>query len=169
MGTPSNASEGLADIFCVTDPYRHDNPIVFMFEEFNRTTQYRVNYIIDRNVLALQQLISDLDSARLMHCMTIEESYDSSSDLKWMYGIGYDLLRLGALKKIVAEDERAEAGQPRPTQAKDEWATQDLARRSSETLGDRPSSTSGRTDDRSVTKAIQSSTLSPHEHPSSLR
>ncbi|KAG6003011.1 hypothetical protein E4U21_002446 [Claviceps maximensis] len=54
MGTSSNASEGLAEVFCLTDPSRHDNPIVFMSEEFNRTTQYGVDYVIGRNCRFLQ-------------------------------------------------------------------------------------------------------------------
>lgn len=54
MGTPHHAAEGLAEVFCLTDPSRHDNPIVFMTEEFNRTTQYGVDYIIGRNCRFLQ-------------------------------------------------------------------------------------------------------------------
>lgn len=54
MGMPSHASEGLAEVFCLTDPSRHDNPIVFMSEEFNRTTQYGVDYVIGRNCRFLQ-------------------------------------------------------------------------------------------------------------------
>jgi hypothetical protein len=54
MGMPSHASEGLAEVFCLTDPSRYDNPIVFMSEEFNRTTQYGVDYVIGRNCRFLQ-------------------------------------------------------------------------------------------------------------------
>ncbi|KID86814.1 PAS-like protein [Metarhizium guizhouense ARSEF 977] len=54
MGMASHASEGLAEVFCLTDPSRHDNPIVFMSEEFNRTTQYGVDYVIGRNCRFLQ-------------------------------------------------------------------------------------------------------------------
>ncbi|QUC22743.1 uncharacterized protein UV8b_06984 [Ustilaginoidea virens] len=54
MGTPGSASEGLAEVFCLTDPSRHDNPIVFMSEEFNRTTQYGCDYVIGRNCRFLQ-------------------------------------------------------------------------------------------------------------------
>jgi len=42
-------SEGLAEVFCLTDPSREDNPIVFASEEFYRTTQYGVGYAIGRN------------------------------------------------------------------------------------------------------------------------
>lgn len=64
------ASEGLAEVFCVSDPSRPDNPIVFVSEgksiilsagsgclsgaEFNRTTQYGLNYAIGRNCRFLQ-------------------------------------------------------------------------------------------------------------------
>lgn len=53
-GTSSHSSEGLAEVFCLTDPSRPDNPIVFMSEEFNRTTQYGVDYVIGRNCRFLQ-------------------------------------------------------------------------------------------------------------------
>jgi hypothetical protein len=48
------ASEGLAEVFCLTDPSRPDNPIVFASEEFNRTTQYGMSYILGRNCRFLQ-------------------------------------------------------------------------------------------------------------------
>jgi PAS domain-containing protein len=48
------ASEGLAEVFCLTDPSRADDPIVFASEEFTRTTQYGMNYLIGRNCRFLQ-------------------------------------------------------------------------------------------------------------------
>jgi len=64
------ASEGLAEVFCLTDPSRPDNPIVFasegispaifritatyLFPEFHRTTQYGMPYVIGRNCRFLQ-------------------------------------------------------------------------------------------------------------------
>ncbi|KAE8451978.1 hypothetical protein EG329_002142 [Mollisiaceae sp. DMI_Dod_QoI] len=54
---PSNlreASEGLAEVFCLTDPSRPDNPIVFASEEFHRTTQYGMSYVLGRNCRFLQ-------------------------------------------------------------------------------------------------------------------
>jgi hypothetical protein len=48
------ASEGLAEVFCLTDPSREGNPIVFTSEEFHRTTQYGVDYAIGRNCRFLQ-------------------------------------------------------------------------------------------------------------------
>lgn len=47
-------SEGLAEVFCLTDPGRPDNPIVFASEKFHRTTQYGVSYAIGRNCRFLQ-------------------------------------------------------------------------------------------------------------------
>ncbi|KAL1625615.1 hypothetical protein SLS56_007199 [Neofusicoccum ribis] len=47
-------SEGLAETFCLTDPSRKDNPIIFASEEFHRTTQYGVSYAIGRNCRFLQ-------------------------------------------------------------------------------------------------------------------
>ncbi|TVY21909.1 Phototropin-2 [Lachnellula arida] len=48
------ASDGLAEVFCLTDPSRPDNPIVFASEEFHRTTQYGMSYVIGRNCRFLQ-------------------------------------------------------------------------------------------------------------------
>ncbi|CBX94497.1 hypothetical protein IAQ61_009660 [Plenodomus lingam] len=48
------ASEGLAEVFCLSDPSRSDNPIIFASEEFHRTTQYGVSYAIGRNCRFLQ-------------------------------------------------------------------------------------------------------------------
>lgn len=48
------ASEGLAECFVITDVNRPDNPIVFASEEFNRTTQYGMSYVIGRNCRFLQ-------------------------------------------------------------------------------------------------------------------
>lgn len=58
------ASEGLAEVFCLTDPSRKDNPIVFASEEFHRTTQYGVEYAIGRNCRFLQGPNTSRDSIR---------------------------------------------------------------------------------------------------------
>ncbi|KAK9419774.1 putative PAC domain-containing protein [Seiridium unicorne] len=47
-------SEGLAEVFCLTDPARPDNPIIFASEEFHRTTQYGMSYVLGRNCRFLQ-------------------------------------------------------------------------------------------------------------------
>ncbi|KAK8226750.1 hypothetical protein HDK77DRAFT_384708 [Phyllosticta capitalensis] len=49
-----DASEGLAETFCLTDPSRKDNPIIFSSLEFHRVTQYGVSYAIGRNCRFLQ-------------------------------------------------------------------------------------------------------------------
>ncbi|KAF3763115.1 hypothetical protein M406DRAFT_263032, partial [Cryphonectria parasitica EP155] len=56
-GLPSkllDMSEGLAETFCLVDPARHDQPILFASEEFNKTTQYSNKYAIGRNCRFLQ-------------------------------------------------------------------------------------------------------------------
>ncbi|ERF72198.1 hypothetical protein EPUS_02085 [Endocarpon pusillum Z07020] len=58
------ASEGLAEVFCLTDPSRPDNPIVFASEEFNRTTQYGMTYALGRNCRFLQGPGTSPDSTR---------------------------------------------------------------------------------------------------------
>ncbi|KAK8069196.1 hypothetical protein PG994_005812 [Apiospora phragmitis] len=54
MGKLPHVSEGLAEVFCLTDPSRPDNPIVFTSDEFHRTTQYGVDYVVGRNCRFLQ-------------------------------------------------------------------------------------------------------------------
>ncbi|KAL3417741.1 hypothetical protein PVAG01_10751 [Phlyctema vagabunda] len=44
----------LAEVFCLTDPSKHDNPIIYASEEFHKTTQYGTTYAIDRNCRFLQ-------------------------------------------------------------------------------------------------------------------
>lgn len=51
------ASEGLAEVFCLTDPSRKDNPIIFSSEEFYRTTQY-----------GKSALLQPIDSKRILSC-----------------------------------------------------------------------------------------------------
>ncbi|KAL2444636.1 hypothetical protein ABEF95_017134 [Exophiala dermatitidis] len=58
------ASDGLAEVFCLTDPARHDNPIVFASEEFNRTTQYGLSYVLGRNCRFLQGPMTNPHSVR---------------------------------------------------------------------------------------------------------
>lgn len=58
------ASEGLAEVFCLSDPSRPDNPIVFASEEFHRTTQYGMTYAIGRNCRFLQGPRTNPNSVR---------------------------------------------------------------------------------------------------------
>jgi hypothetical protein len=59
-----DASEGLAEVFCLSDPSRKDCPIVFASEEFHRTTQYGVEYAIGRNCRFLQGPSTNKNSVR---------------------------------------------------------------------------------------------------------
>lgn len=58
------ASEGLAEVFCLTDPSRTDNPIVFASDEFHRTTQYGMGYVLGRNCRFLQGPLTNPNSVR---------------------------------------------------------------------------------------------------------
>ncbi|KAF2997359.1 hypothetical protein E8E13_003954 [Curvularia kusanoi] len=66
------ASEGLAEVFCLTDPSRQDNPIIFASEEFHRTTQYGVNYAIGRNCRFLQGPKTNRSSVARFKAMCME-------------------------------------------------------------------------------------------------
>ncbi|KAI2781798.1 hypothetical protein F4815DRAFT_444146 [Daldinia loculata] len=57
-------SEGLADVFCLIDPSRHDNPIVFASKEFHQMTQYGASYVLGRNCRFLQGPGTSQSSAR---------------------------------------------------------------------------------------------------------
>ncbi|KAF2495835.1 hypothetical protein BU16DRAFT_460554 [Lophium mytilinum] len=46
--------QGLAEVFCLTDPSIEDNPIVYASEEFFKTTQYGREYVLGRNCRFLQ-------------------------------------------------------------------------------------------------------------------
>jgi PAS domain-containing protein len=48
------ASEGLAEVFCLTDPRQKDDPIVLASKEFTTTTQYGMNFICGQNCRFLQ-------------------------------------------------------------------------------------------------------------------
>ncbi|KAI1371501.1 hypothetical protein F4677DRAFT_308324 [Hypoxylon crocopeplum] len=47
-------SGGLAEAFCLTDPSRDGNPIVFASEEFHKMTQYGMGHVLGRNCRFLQ-------------------------------------------------------------------------------------------------------------------
>lgn len=49
-----HASHCLAEVFCLTDPTRRDNPIVLVSEQFSKTTQYSTRESIGRNCRFLQ-------------------------------------------------------------------------------------------------------------------
>ncbi|KAJ5151260.1 uncharacterized protein N7482_010512 [Penicillium canariense] len=49
-----DTSNALAEVFCLTDTSRPDNPIIFASKEFHRTTQYGMDYVLGRNCRFLQ-------------------------------------------------------------------------------------------------------------------
>ncbi|QKX63302.1 uncharacterized protein TRUGW13939_10471 [Talaromyces rugulosus] len=57
-------SDALAEVFCLTDPSRRDNPIIFASEEFHRTTQYGMDYVLGRNCRFLQGPKTNKQSVR---------------------------------------------------------------------------------------------------------
>ncbi|KXT06905.1 hypothetical protein AC578_7236 [Pseudocercospora eumusae] len=58
------ASNGLAEVFCVTDPSRPDNPIILISEEFTRLSGCNPKYILGRNCRFLQGPGTTVDSRR---------------------------------------------------------------------------------------------------------
>ncbi|KAJ6008352.1 PAS-associated C-terminal, partial [Penicillium herquei] len=57
-------ADALAEVFCLTDPSRPDNPIIFASGEFHRTTQYGMNYVLGRNCRFLQGPKTNPNSVR---------------------------------------------------------------------------------------------------------
>ncbi|KAH7046797.1 hypothetical protein B0J12DRAFT_576288 [Macrophomina phaseolina] len=57
-------AEGLAEVYCLTDPSLPDNPIVYASEEFHLATQYGRDYVIGRNCRFLQGPKTAPDSVR---------------------------------------------------------------------------------------------------------
>ncbi|KAF9741043.1 hypothetical protein PMIN06_009564 [Paraphaeosphaeria minitans] len=46
--------QGLAEVFCLSDPNQPDSPLVFASQEFYNTTQYNQDYVIGKNCRFLQ-------------------------------------------------------------------------------------------------------------------
>ncbi|CEO61025.1 hypothetical protein PMG11_05422 [Penicillium brasilianum] len=57
-------ADALAEVFCLTDPSRPDNPIIFASEEFHRATQYGMDYVLGRNCRFLQGPQTNPNSVR---------------------------------------------------------------------------------------------------------
>ncbi|KAJ5923646.1 PAS-associated C-terminal [Penicillium verhagenii] len=57
-------SDALGEVFCLTDPSRPDNPIIFASGEFHRTTQYGMDYVLGRNCRFLQGPKTNPNSVR---------------------------------------------------------------------------------------------------------
>ncbi|KAI1112619.1 hypothetical protein F5Y14DRAFT_254105 [Nemania sp. NC0429] len=64
-------SEGLAGVFCLTDPSRDDNPMVFASEEFHRATQYGRGFALGRNCRFLQGPKTNQHSVRRLKEMLV--------------------------------------------------------------------------------------------------
>ncbi|MCJ1378672.1 hypothetical protein MMC17_001771 [Xylographa soralifera] len=110
---PTEASEGFAEVFCLTDPSRPDNPIVFASEAFHQMTQYSMNYIIGRNCRFLQgpktnaaslERIRDAVEGNKEHCESSRRDgspflnllmhaplYDRSGKLRYFMGAQIDV------------------------------------------------------------------------------
>ncbi|KAM0136446.1 hypothetical protein ACHAO1_004584 [Botrytis cinerea] len=90
------ASEGLAEVFCLTDPSRPDNPIVFASEEFHRTTHRR-------------------DGSPFMNLLMCAPLCDSRGTIRYFIGAQVDISglvkecsELESLQRLVAADKLAE-------------------------------------------------------------
>ncbi|CAG8908875.1 unnamed protein product [Penicillium egyptiacum] len=57
-------ADALAEVFCLTDPSRPDNPIIFASEGFHSSTQYGMDYVLGRNCRFLQGPKTNPDSVR---------------------------------------------------------------------------------------------------------
>ncbi|KAI0969877.1 hypothetical protein F4678DRAFT_438586 [Xylaria arbuscula] len=72
-------SEGLAEVFCLTDPSRDDNPILFASEEFHKATQYGRSFALGRNCRFLQGPKTNQRSVQRLREMLVagKEHYES--------------------------------------------------------------------------------------------
>ncbi|KAI1133905.1 hypothetical protein F5Y05DRAFT_253637 [Hypoxylon sp. FL0543] len=67
--------EGLGEAFCLTDPSRTDNPIVFASKGFHMLTQYGMNHALGRNSRFLQGPCTSSSSVR-----RLRESLDAGKE-----------------------------------------------------------------------------------------
>ncbi|EDN97709.1 hypothetical protein SS1G_12563 [Sclerotinia sclerotiorum 1980 UF-70] len=115
------ASEGLAEVFCLTDPSRPDNPIVFASEEFHRTTQYGMSYVLGRNCRFLQGPKTNPFSVRRIRekIEAGQEHYETflnyRGTIRYFIGAQVDIsglvkecAELESLQRLVAVEELAE-------------------------------------------------------------
>ncbi|KAK4508718.1 hypothetical protein PRZ48_002457 [Zasmidium cellare] len=58
------ASHGLAEVFCITDPTRRDNPIILASPAFTRHSGCNMDYILGRNCRFMQGPGTTVDSCR---------------------------------------------------------------------------------------------------------
>lgn len=71
------ASHGLAEVFCITDPTRRDNPIVLASPAFTRHSGCNMDYILGRNCRFMQGPGSTVDSCRRF-AVSMEKGVDHS-------------------------------------------------------------------------------------------
>ncbi|MCJ1321535.1 hypothetical protein MMC15_006880 [Xylographa vitiligo] len=148
----TEASEGFAEVFCLTDPSRLDNPIVFASEAFHQMTQYSMNYIIGRNCRFLQgpktnqvslNRIRDAVTENKEHCEFSRRDgspflnllmhaplYDRSGKLRYFMGAQIDVSNvidespeLEILQRIMIQNEGS-AGSREPRKDVDEGKTE---------------------------------------------
>ncbi|KAI0433369.1 hypothetical protein F5Y09DRAFT_84556 [Xylaria sp. FL1042] len=117
--TLCNVSEGLAEVFCLTDPSRNDDPILFASEGFYKATQYASRSVLGRNCRFLQGPKTNQHSIRRLremlvvgkeHCepllnykrdgsafmnlLTITPLYDNRGNIRYHLGAQVDVSRL---------------------------------------------------------------------------
>ncbi|OKL60874.1 hypothetical protein UA08_03729 [Talaromyces atroroseus] len=74
-------ADALAEVFCLTDPSRPDNPIIFASEEFHRTTQYGMDYVLGRNCRFLQGPKTNRNSIDISGLIMDDARMDSMKEL----------------------------------------------------------------------------------------
>ncbi|KAI1822857.1 hypothetical protein F4861DRAFT_512926 [Xylaria intraflava] len=109
-------SEGLAEVFCLTDPAQDDNPIVFASEEFHKTTQYGRGLSLGRNcrflqgpdtnkhsVKRLREVLATgkehcepilnyrRDGSAFMNLLMIAPLYDNRGNIRYYLGVQVDV------------------------------------------------------------------------------
>lgn len=79
LGTDKNhvgAYQGVGDCFCMTDPTKHDNPIVFASDGFVEVTGYARQELVLRNCRFLQGQLTDKSSTK-----RLKISIDSAEEI----------------------------------------------------------------------------------------
>lgn len=71
------ASQGLAEVFCITDPTRRDNPIILASQAFTRHSGCNMDYILGRNCRFMQGPGTTNDSCRRF-AISMKEGQDHS-------------------------------------------------------------------------------------------
>ncbi|CZT14464.1 uncharacterized protein RCC_00441 [Ramularia collo-cygni] len=71
------SSQGLAEVFCITDPSRKDNPIILASQAFMRHSGHNLDYILGRNCRFMQGPGTTVDSCRRF-AIAVKENRDHS-------------------------------------------------------------------------------------------